>query len=285
LSRPAQRPPRSDARQGSVQPQAGESRSRPQAREGRLRIVCLVPSLTETIAHFGRLDELVGRTRYCVEPAGSIEGIEAVGGTKNPDCRRIIELAPDLVVVNKEENRVEDFETLQEAGLCVHVTHPRTVGEALDMLTELGRAVGADEAADLLVAECRRALDEAARLARDAAQVTAFCPIWRNPWMTFSAETYVGDVLRSAGFANVFADEAGDFFEVTIEEVVNRSPHMVLLPDEPYVFGSEHCSELHDAGVAAPCVCLDGKDLSWYGPRIAGALVRLSKLRASAMRT
>ena len=82
------------------------------------RIVSLVPSITETIVHLGLADRLVGRTRYCVEPAGLVAAIEAVGGTKNPDCERIIQLAPDLVVVNKEENRREDFEALRRASPC-----------------------------------------------------------------------------------------------------------------------------------------------------------------------
>jgi ABC-type Fe3+-hydroxamate transport system substrate-binding protein len=64
------------------------------------------------------------RDRYC----------RGRGGTKNPDISRILELRPDLVVVNREENRREDYDALVAAGLNVHVTHPRTVADAADML-------------------------------------------------------------------------------------------------------------------------------------------------------
>ena len=46
-------------------------------------------------------------TRFCEQP-----GSRTVGGTKDPDVAAIVALAPDLVVVNDEENRREDFDAL-----------------------------------------------------------------------------------------------------------------------------------------------------------------------------
>lgn len=247
------------------------------------RIVSLVPSITETVAHFGLLASLVGRTRHCTEPAGRVEAIETVGGTKNPDCGRIVQLAPDLVIVNKEENRLEDYRVLVEAGLRVHVTHPRSVAEAISMIDELGIVLDVQAQARRLTADCRRVL--AAGGAVPQARPRVFCPIWRHPWMTFTDTTYIGDVLRSAGFDNVFGAEPGsDFFEVELEEVRARAPALVLLPDEPFVFEPAHGRELQSAGIDAPFLCLDGRDLSWYGPRIAMALPRLCAYRADHSR-
>ncbi len=242
------------------------------------RIVSLVPSLTETIFHYGLGDRLVGRTRYCIEPVGTVDAVEAVGGTKNPDVERIIELAPDLIVVNKEENRIEDCRAFEEAGLRVHVTHPCTVEEAVSMLVELGEVLGATASARALAAECRSALERAdgALVARKGRRARVFCPIWRNPWMTFRDATYIGDVLRGAGGENVFGTHEGtDFFEVTLEEVRAARPDIAVLPSEPYVFGSEHALELGAAGIDADCVLVDGMDLAWYGPRIPAGLDRL----------
>lgn len=256
--------------------------------ESGARIVSLVPSLTEALAAWGALDRLVGRTRYCVEPAGRIEAVEAVGGTKNPDVSRILELRPDLVVVNREENRREDFEALVGAGLRVLVTHPRTVAEAADMLVEVATAVGCEAGGRELAGRCREALSAAASRHQGCEPVSVFCPIWRNPWMTFRSATYVGDMLRVCGFGNVFGrDGAGDFFEVEVEEVRRRRPELVILPDEPYVFTRAHAEELERRGVCAHYELVCGKDLSWYGPRTPAAIERLSALasRERALRT
>lgn len=250
-----------------------------------MRIVSLVPSLTETLASWGLLGQLAGRTRYCIEPAGAIDAVEVVGGTKNPDIIRIRELRPDLVVVNREENRREDYDALVAAGLNVHVTHPRTVGEAADMLEELGRVVDMPDRGTDLAGRCREARETALAAANGSTPVSVFCPIWRNPWMTFRDATYVGDMLATAGMRNVFGDEpARDFFEVDLAEVRRRRPALVLLPDEPYVFTEKHARELEGEGVDALFVLICGKDLSWYGPRTPVAIEQIARVARRAAR-
>jgi ABC-type Fe3+-hydroxamate transport system substrate-binding protein len=242
-----------------------------------MRIVSLVPSLTETLIDFGLADSIVGRTRWCTEPADVVARIEAVGGTKNPDVARIIELAPDLIIVNKEENRLEDCREMEAAGLALHVTHPLTVPEAADMIEELGRACGGAAKGEALAARCRSALRDAESRAR-AAKVRTFCPIWRKPYMTFRRTTYIGDMLERAGCFNVFGEREGaDFFEVELAEILAADVELVILPDEPYVFEPKHADELRAAGLDTRCLHVDGKDLSWYGPRIPESLERLSR--------
>jgi ABC-type Fe3+-hydroxamate transport system substrate-binding protein len=250
-----------------------------------MRLVSLVPSLTETLIDFGLADSIVGRTRWCTEPAGVVERIEAVGGTKNPDVARIVALRPDLVIVNKEENRLEDCREMEAAGLALHVTHPLTVVDAAEMIEQLGAACGARAEGEALAARCRDAIAAAGTRAVSEG-VRTFCPIWRKPWMTFRRATYIGDMLERAGCTNVFGDrDAPDFFEVTLDEVVAAGPELVVLPDEPFVFEPKHADELRAAGIAARYLFIDGKDIAWYGPRIPAALERLSCAVAEAAAT
>jgi len=250
------------------------------------RIISLVPSLTETLIAFGCGDRLAGRTRYCVEPRGHVDTIETVGGTKNPDLARIVALRPDLVVLNKEENRREDAEALRNEGIPLLVTHPRCVEDAASMLEELGAAVDAVEPARRLAAACRKALHDARACAATHAPVRAFCPIWRHPWMTFRASTYIGSVLAAVGFTNVFDDEnEADFFAIEIQDALAREPEIILLADEPYAFGRKHGEELRTLGAKAEIVYVDGRDLSWYGPRVPAALERLSEIFRDLSRT
>ena len=78
------------------------------------RVVSLVPSLTEAIAHTRR-EALVGATDWCTHPAGL--DVARVRGTKNPDRAAIAALRPDLVIANKEENRELDVRMLRAAGI------------------------------------------------------------------------------------------------------------------------------------------------------------------------
>jgi len=153
------------------------------------------------------------------------------------------------------------------------------------MLEELGQVVGVPKHGVALARRCREARASARAAANGAAPVTVFCPIWRNPWMTFRDATYVGDMLATTGMHNVFGSEPGrDFFEVALEEVRRRRPLLVLLPDEPYVFAEKHARELADAGIEALFVLMCGKDLSWYGPRTPVAIEHIARVARRAAR-
>ena len=99
------------------------------------RVVSLVPSVTETLLAWDVVPVAV--TRFCEAP-----GVLTVGGTKNPDLAAIQALTPDLVVMDKEENRLGDAEWLEANGMVLHVTHVRTLDDVEPTLTALARAVG-----------------------------------------------------------------------------------------------------------------------------------------------
>ena len=53
------------------------------------RIVCLCPSLTETLFTLGAGQHMVGRTRYCTHPATEVQRVARVGGTNDVDIDQI----------------------------------------------------------------------------------------------------------------------------------------------------------------------------------------------------
>jgi hypothetical protein len=99
-----------------------------------VRVVSLVPSVTETLLAWDV--PVVACTRFCEQPT-----LPHVGGTKDPDVAAIVALAPDLVVVDREENRRVDAERLIAEGVAVHVTHVVDVDGVPPMLQQLALAV------------------------------------------------------------------------------------------------------------------------------------------------
>src|SRR5689334_19567128 len=83
------------------------------------RVVSAVPSDTYNLFELGAGERIVGRTRYCVEPAADVENIPVIGGTKDLDVDAIIALEPDVVIANQEENSEGDIVKLEDAGLKV----------------------------------------------------------------------------------------------------------------------------------------------------------------------
>ncbi|MBI3249047.1 MAG: cobalamin-binding protein [Deltaproteobacteria bacterium] len=249
------------------------------------RIICLVPSITETLFALGVGDRVVGVTAYCTHPPERVALLPKLGGTKDPNREAILRLEPDLLILNDEENRQEDFTWFVEQGLPVYVTSPRTVAAGITMIEKLGSVLSCQSHSEPMVQTMRAACAHVAAELATQPRLRVFCPIWRKPWMTFNHDTYSDDMLWTTGGENVLRDKAERYFSATLEEVEALSPQVVLLPSEPYPFETKHFVHLKPlantpAGRGGHFYCIDGMALCWYGPRILEGLEQLSKLFA-----
>lgn len=269
------------------------------------RIVSLVPSDTYSIIRLGAKDKLVGRTRFCVAPTAEVENIEVIGGTKDVDVQRVIDLEPDLVIANQEENTKSQIERLDNAGISVLVSFPKRFAEGISHLARLAIALGIAESpmAKTLIATAYHAHREAEKHRQEKPPVRVFIPIWMDPLMTVHEATFISDTLDLVGGQNIFADRprryplAADLGQapaltpdrvagrdtryprVTLDEVVARRPDVVLLPDEPHAFSEADADVFRKLDIPAAksgrIVFCDGKDLMWYGARSFEGLERL----------
>ncbi|MGY1720291.1 helical backbone metal receptor [Blastococcus sp. SYSU DS0552] len=236
-----------------------DDQRRPYAGPPPRRVVSLVPSLTEAIAATDA-GLLAGATDWCTHPAGL--DVPRVGGTKWPDVGRVLELRPDLVVANAEENRDSDVAALRAAGVPVWVTAPATVDQALDSLARLCGVLGRPDPGWL--ADARAAWVAPPRLP----DVPAVVPIWRRPWMVLGRDTFAGDVLTRLGVRNVFAGHADRYPKLGRGEPATVPAELAVFPDEPYAFTPDDGPE---AWPQARPVFVSGRHLTWYGPSLAEA--------------
>lgn len=263
------------------------------------RVVSLVPSVTESLFLLGLGDRVVGRTDYCVEPMPAVAAVPSVGGTKDADVDAIAALSPDLVLVNQEENTQAIHRDLVARGLRVHLSFPKTVADAVALMRELAATLGAPSDHPALV-RLADAVAEMERLRAHTVPRKVFCPIWMDPLMTIHGDTFISDVLDLCGGQNVFLDRprryplAADlgraapwsndrvglrdtrYPRVTLDEVVERQPEVVLLPDEPHPFSEADAGVFRALDIPAAAqgrvLLVDGKALCWYSPRLADAL-------------
>ncbi|CAM4473468.1 helical backbone metal receptor [Nocardia ninae] len=223
------------------------------------RVVSLVPSLTEAVA-VSCPEILLAATEWCTHPADL--AVERVRGTKNPNVRRIIELAPDLVLCNMEENRQIDVGRLRAAGIPVWVTRIETVDEALASLARLfTEALGVDVPPWLTEAESVWAPPP------PTPPRNAVILIWRNPWMVVGRNTFTGDLAARLGLRLVHADRPDRYPRLSDGELTTGI-ELAVLPDEPYVFTR---TDGPDAFPGIPVALVEGRSLTWYGPSLATA--------------
>jgi ABC-type Fe3+-hydroxamate transport system substrate-binding protein len=211
--------------------------------------------------------------------------VPKIGGTKNPDTKAIAELKPDLVIANAEENRREDIERLRSLRIAVFTTYPRKISAAVESILKLGGMLGRETEANAMARDIVRTVSEIETGLGPWAKLRfrVFCPIWKNPWMAFNADTYAHDVLRMLGFNNIHASAGERYPRTTLTEALDLRPDFVLLPNEPYEFGSKDVEELKPLlppPLSRRVVLINGRDLHWYGVRMVPGLKSLAALLA-----
>lgn len=241
------------------------------------RIVSLVPSITELLCDLGLAHSLVGRTGFCIHPASVVKNIAKVGGTKDVNVEKIRRLAPTHLVVNIDENQKPVVDMLSEFIPHVIVTHPVTPRDNLTLFRLLGGIFRVEQRAEELCAQFEHAY---VQLPPVSTHKTMLYCIWKDPWMTISADTYIANMLGLIGWrawtapsSTLASQKRYPVFEW--DEVDLRQIDGVLLSTEPYRFTQQHVLELEQK-IAKPVQLVDGEMLSWYGSR---AIVGLKYLR------
>ncbi|WP_053762392.1 helical backbone metal receptor [Streptomyces sp. AS58] len=239
-----------------------------------MRVVSLVPSLTEAVA-VSAPGALVGATDWCTRPADL--DVVRIGGTKNPRIERILALGPDLVIANEEENRAPDVDALRAAGAEVLVTEVRDVPQAFRELARVLEACGVGTR-PVWLTEAEAAWS---RLPAARSRATAVVPIWRRPWMVLGRDTFAGDVLSRLGVDHLYAGHPDRYPRIPVDDLRAAAPDLVVLPDEPYRFTADDGPE---AFPGLPCALVSGRYLTWYGPSLAAAPRVLGEALRAALR-
>ena len=239
-----------------------------------MRIVSLVPSITETLFDFGLTpDEIVGRTKFCIHPKEKVKEIAIVGGTKNVHLEKVRALNPDLIIANKEENVREQIEAL-EKDFKVWLTNIETVEDNYYFLKQLGNLLNQQEKAQLFNLKIYEVL-QSHQLKKPLK--TAYL-IWQNPYMTIGSDTFIHHILSELGFENIFNNQKR-YPEISTKDLVEAE--VIMLSSEPFPFQEKHVEALKSIFPEKKILLVDGEAFSWYGTHLAKCQPYFSALLSS----
>ena len=247
---------------------------------GAVRIVSLVPSLTELVCELGLAAQLVGRTGFCVHPRTRLKPVPKVGGTKDVDLAKVRTLAPTHVLLNVDENEKPIAAALAQFVPHLVVTHPLDPLDNLALYRLFGGIFDRTAAAEALCARFEQAYDALAQAARAWPRRRVLYLIWKNPWMTVARDTYIARTLALAGWDTVPANAAERYPRVQLEQA-SQDAQFVLLASEPYRFRARDAAELRalPALHAKAVALVDAEMTSWYGSRAIAGLDYLRRER------
>ncbi len=241
-----------------------------------MKIISLVPSITETLFDFGlTADEVIGRTKFCIHPSDLVKNVEVIGGTKNLNNEKIRCLKPDLIIANKEENEKIQVEELMK-DFKVWVTDIEILEDNQKFISELGTILNKENLA----------LDFNQKIASVFTDFKVSKPkkvaylIWKNPYMTVGSDTFINEVLEKLGFENLFKNRKR-YPEISVEEL--KDADLIFLSSEPFPFQQKHIDELQLELPNSEIMLVDGEAFSWFGTHLMKVDEYLKELSLKAL--
>lgn len=189
-----------------------------------LRVISLLPSLTETVCALQACARLVGVDRHSDWPA-AVRNLPRLGGLEDTQIERIVALKPDLVLAAVSSRAVDRLESL---GVPVLALEPQTLADTRRMVMRVAQALGEPGRGAALLAH----ID--ARIAAAAQRVP---PAWRGrklyvevaavPYAAGEA-SFIGELLGLLNMGNVVPAALGPFPQLNPEFVIRAQPDVVL---------------------------------------------------------
>ena len=229
-------------------------------------IVSVSPALTEIIYALGAEDKLVGRTDYCDYPEEVLD-IQSVGAIDNPDVELIASLEPDVVLASSIFSE-ESYNAITELGIPVVIVRDETSLEGMfDVISDVADVIGCHDDGVALVDELSAELDEI-RANAPATDVTVYYCMSYGEYGDYTAggDTFIGDIIESAGAVNIAEDVSGWSFSA--EALVEADPDYIII--DPWSYDGFIATEPYSSLTAVQegnIIVIDPNLLNRQGPR------------------
>lgn len=251
------------------------------------RIVSLVPSLTETLCHFGLEEQIVGCTSFCVEPKSLRGRVASVGGTKDASIEKIFALSPTHVILNTEENTAELIKTLNQAAaeknyrvIETFLDQPEDNFELIRSFSEIFKF---QEKAGLWCQENSARLQNLVRKCSEQPAFFFIYFIWMNPWMVAGDQTYISrcmEIIKGQNQIKTSNKPSERYPILDLQNIDKPLPQVCLFSSEPFPFRFRHIEKFEqEVQKKVHSTKVDGQALSWYGSRFEKTIKYLETLR------
>jgi iron complex transport system substrate-binding protein len=190
------------------------------------RVICLMPSVTDTVFALGAGDDVVAISDYTKYPAAALTK-PSVGDLIKPSIERILSLHPDLVIGFQGPKDVTD--QLERAEVPVFLINPHGIDGILHSVSTIGLALNRTPQADALVQSLQRRIDAVKARSEGQPAPRVFMPIWYDPITTIGKSAFITEIIAAAGGRSVTDDLPTEWPTISLEVVLERAPDALLL--------------------------------------------------------
>jgi iron complex transport system substrate-binding protein len=192
------------------------------------RVVCLAPSVTDTVFALGSGDDVVAISDYTTYPPAALKK-PSIGSLVKPSIETILSFHPDLVVGTSIPGSAETATQLKTVGVPVYLLDPQGLTGILRSVESVGEALNrVPQAVALKASLAQRITAVKARTAGKPA-LRVLVPVWYDPIITIGKHAFITEIIEAAGARSVTDDLIPDWPQISMEAVIARSPEALLL--------------------------------------------------------
>jgi ABC-type Fe3+-hydroxamate transport system substrate-binding protein len=192
------------------------------------RVVCLVPSVTDTVFALGSGDDVVAVSDYTTHPPEATKK-PSIGGLVKPSIETILSFHPDLVLGTSIPGATETAAQLQNVGVPVYLVDPHGLSGILRSIDSVGEALNRAPQAAALNASLRKRIEAVKARAAGKPAPKVLVPVWYDPIITIGKNAFISQIVETAGARSITDDLLTDWPEVSMETVVTRAPDALVL--------------------------------------------------------
>lgn len=248
------------------------------------RIISLVPSATEVIFATGAGDKLVGVTEYCTYPPEAREK-EIVGGysAETIILEKLIYLNPDLVIVGGEYHSTV-ISALEKSGIAAFSMDMQSIEDIYAGLAFIGFITENQDIAENRIKYMKDKEQQIRSMVSEIPEnlrITVFWEVWSDPLMTAGRNSFINELIETAGGINIFSDFDTEFPVISAENVIYSNPEAIIKNSHNSTYTDDIKNRLGWDTISAVknnrIYLLDEDIISRPGPRIIIALGLISK--------
>ena len=192
------------------------------------RIISLAPNVTEILFGLGLDQEIVGVSIHCNFPEKARTRTR-VGSYISLDFEKIVSLKPDLIIGTGAGNTKDMVDRLEKLGFSTYIIFPKNFDGILTSVRHLSQVVAREKEGLVTVRSMESRRQKIDDLIRNLPRPRVFMQIGEAPIVTVGRGSFADDLISLAGGENVAAKEEKMYPRWGMEEVLKRSPEVILI--------------------------------------------------------
>ena len=202
---------------GGARPMAG----------GPLRIVSLVPSVTETLFALGAGADVVGVSQYCDYPSEAAK-LPKVGDFIAPNLEAIVALRPTLVIGIATASDQRQVQALKALGIPELMVNDDSVEQVEANIATIGEQIGRRAEAERLLETIKAQIAAVTTRLSKTKRLSVLMVVGHDPLVAVGSGTYLDELLTLGGGENIGEASGQTWPRLSLEYLMAVGPQVIL---------------------------------------------------------